>query len=140
MPKLLELDQLEWHEKIRNWSEDGPNGLDLTHFRCMQLFDLGVKRLNLNSFLRKTFGFDDMGDYIKICKFAQAWEKVSSLETRRLGMYYVADDEGEVNSGFKLLGLFGKGGSYKASSTKSIDSDIMQSNALKIAVCLSKLS
>jgi len=134
IPLLAELNQLEWHEKIRNWSEDGPYGLDLTTFRCMQVFDLEVKRLNLKSFLKKKFGFDELDDFLNICSFVETWKNVTSLEARRLGMYYVANDEGKINSGFKLLSLFGKGG---GSSTKSIDSDLMLSNARKIAACLS---
>jgi len=137
-PLLIEMQQWEWDDKIRNWSEGGHELDDLKYFQCTKLLDLQVKGLNLNSLLQKKFDVEGMGGFIEIFKFAYMWSKVSSLEVRRLGMYYVVDDEGvEVNSGFKLLGLFGKGGSP---STKSIDSDVMQSNAQKIAVCLSKLS
>ena len=132
-PFLIEIQQWEWDDKIENWSEED-HGLDLTYFRCMKLFDLQVKGLNLKSLLQKKFDVEGMGGFIELFKFAYMWSKVSSVEARRLGMYYVANDERKIDSGFKLLSLFGKGG---GSSTKSIDSDLMLSNARKIAACLS---
>ena len=98
-PQMIELDQSEWEETIRNWSQgdhENADGIDLEYFLCMKMFDKQIKRWVLCSFLYKK-DIDDLDDFMEMLYFSNKWSKLqlASEKDLLLGMYYT---ENEVNT------------------------------------------
>ena len=95
----------------------------------MKMFDKQIKRWVLCSFLYKK-DIDDLDDFMEMLYFSIKWDNLQ-LATEKdlsLGMYFCTDEEVSTE------------GTSQVPSTEFISSSIMETNAEKIAIYLSKLS